>query len=149
MKERFCWRKNSRFISMPIDWIEFRKRFSRIYKIFCKFINYFDGFLHVERNYRRWKSMIGEEWLIDKEERDLDLFFRDLFIENLLQQQFQTRIGNQSLLEQILVDRVPQEQVILNADNWFEIILNSVNNLFSLLYVCRVSRSINELLSFL
>ena len=87
--------------------------------------------------------------MIDKEERDLDLFFRDLFIENLLQQQFQTRIGNQSLLEQILVDRVPQEQVILNADNWFEIILNSVNNLFSLLYVCRVSRSINELLSFL
>ena len=62
-------------------------------------------------------------------------FFRDLFIENLLQQQYKTRIGNQSLLEQILADRVPHEQVIPDADNWFEIILNSVNHLFSLLYV--------------
>lgn len=43
-------------------------------------------------------------------------------------------IGNQSLLEQILADRVPQEQVTPDADNWFETILNSAHNLFSLLY---------------
>lgn len=43
-------------------------------------------------------------------------------------------IGNQSLLEQILVDNIQQEQTIPNAGNWFEITIKSVDNLFSLLY---------------
>lgn len=48
-------------------------------------------------------------------------------------------IGNQTLLEQILTDRVPQEQLVPTAENWFEVIQNSVNNLFSLLYVQRLN----------
>ncbi len=39
------------------------------------------------------------------------------------------------MLEQILADNIQQEPTIPDADNWFETIINSVNNLFSLLYV--------------
>ncbi|CAF3437362.1 unnamed protein product [Rotaria sp. Silwood1] len=60
---------------------------------------------------------------------------RDLFIENLVYQQpYKTRIGNQSLLEQILVDNIQQEQLTLDAENWFETIHKYVDNLFSLLW---------------
>ncbi|CAF1071643.1 unnamed protein product [Rotaria sordida] len=60
---------------------------------------------------------------------------RDLFIENLVYQQpYKTRIGNQSLLEQILADNIQQEQIAPNAENWLEIIHKSVDNLFSLLW---------------
>ncbi|CAF2641021.1 unnamed protein product [Rotaria sp. Silwood2] len=60
---------------------------------------------------------------------------RDLFIENLVYHQpYKTRIGNQSLLEQILADNIQQEQITPDADNWFEIINKSVDNLFSLLW---------------
>ncbi|CAF1016148.1 unnamed protein product [Adineta ricciae] len=63
---------------------------------------------------------------------------RDLFIENLVyeqaQQRYKARIGNQSLLEQLLLDIFPQEQTAPDADNWFQIIYNSVENLFTLLW---------------
>ena len=83
---------------------------------------------------------------------------RDLFIENLVYQQtdeqqpFKTRLGtrsmisphdltlivllgNQSLLEQILLDRLQHEPVITDDENWFQSVINTVDHLFSLLYV--------------
>lgn len=44
------------------------------------------------------------------------------------------QLANQSLLEQILADYIQQEQIPFDAENWFEAIITSVNNLFSLLY---------------
>ncbi|CAF1180691.1 unnamed protein product [Rotaria magnacalcarata] len=60
---------------------------------------------------------------------------RDLFIENLVYQQpYKTRIGNQSLLEQILADNIPSENIAPDSDNWLELINKSADNLFSLLW---------------
>ncbi|CAF0720652.1 unnamed protein product [Adineta steineri] len=63
---------------------------------------------------------------------------RDLFIENLVfqqsQQRYKTRIGNQSLIEQVLMDNYPQEQILPDADNWFQIILHSIDNLLTLVW---------------
>lgn len=42
-------------------------------------------------------------------------------------------LGNQSLLEQILAENPQQEQGPLDAENWFQTMINTVENLFSLL----------------
>ena len=42
-------------------------------------------------------------------------------------------LGNQSLLEQILVENPQQEQGPLDAENWFQTMTNTVENLFFLL----------------
>ena len=42
-------------------------------------------------------------------------------------------LGNQSLVEQILLETPQQEQVPLDADNWFQTMTNTVENFFSLL----------------
>lgn len=47
---------------------------------------------------------------------------------------FFIKLGNQSLIEQILADNIQTEQITPDSDNWLEIINKSVDNILSLLY---------------